>query len=54
VEEAGNTQGCRVTTTGFPGGQIDNKMATEGHRYAGRKDPELMRKSEIDEELALI
>jgi hypothetical protein len=29
----------------------DNKMATEGYRYAGRKDPELMRKAEWDEEL---
>jgi hypothetical protein len=26
-------------------------MATEGHRYAGRKDLELMSRSEIDEEL---
>jgi hypothetical protein len=26
-------------------------MATEGHRYAGRKDPKLMSKEEIDEEL---
>jgi hypothetical protein len=30
----------------------DNDMATEGRRYAGKKNPELMRRSEIDEELA--
>jgi hypothetical protein len=41
-----------VTAAGFPGGKIDNKMAIEGHRYAGRKNPELMSKVEIDEELA--
>jgi len=26
-------------------------MAIEGRRYAGRKNPEMMRKAEIDEEL---
>ena len=30
----------------------DRNMATEGRRYAGRKDLELMSRSEIDEELA--
>jgi hypothetical protein len=39
-------------TTDFPGGQINNNMATEGRRYVGRKNPELMSKVEIDEELA--
>jgi hypothetical protein len=29
----------------------DNDMATEVHRYAGRKNTELMSRSEIDEEL---
>jgi hypothetical protein len=33
VGDAGSTQGCRVTATGFPGGQTEGrKMATEGHR----------------------
>jgi hypothetical protein len=36
--------GLQSDNNSFPGGQIDNKMATEGHRCAGRKDPELMRK----------
>jgi hypothetical protein len=27
-------------------------MATEGHRYTGKKNPELMSRSKIDEELA--
>jgi hypothetical protein len=40
-----------VTATGLPGGKIDSNMATEGCRYAGRKNPELMSKAEIDEEL---
>jgi hypothetical protein len=39
-------------TTYFPGGKIDSQMATEGRRYAGRKNPELMSKEDIDEELA--
>jgi hypothetical protein len=30
----------------------DNNMATEGRRYAGRKNQELVSKEEIDEELA--
>jgi hypothetical protein len=29
----------------------DNDMATEGQRYAGRKNPELMSEAEWDEEL---
>jgi hypothetical protein len=41
-----------VTTTDFPAGKIDSEMATEGHRYAGRKNPELMREAKWDEELA--
>jgi hypothetical protein len=40
-----------VTTTDLSGGQINNKMSIEGHRYAGRKHRELMRKEKIDEEL---
>jgi hypothetical protein len=43
-----------VTATNFPGGKIDNKMGIEGHRYAGRKKSELMRKEEIDEEFTEI
>jgi hypothetical protein len=29
----------------------DNDMATKGQRYVGRKNPELMSRTEIDEEL---
>jgi hypothetical protein len=51
VEEAGNTQGCRVTAIDLPGGKIDNNMVTKGCTSAGRKDPELMSRDESDEEL---
>jgi hypothetical protein len=31
--------------------EIDNNMATEGRRYAGRKNSELWSQEDIDEEL---
>jgi hypothetical protein len=45
VDEAETLRISGVTAAGFPGEQTgDNDMATEGHRYAGRKNPELMSK----------
>jgi hypothetical protein len=41
-----------VIAVDLPGGKINNKMATKGRRYAGRKDPKLMSEVEWDEELA--
>jgi hypothetical protein len=41
-----------VTTTDFPRGQIYSEMATEGHRFVGRKNPELMSPAERAKELA--
>jgi hypothetical protein len=38
VGDTGSTQGCRVTTTGFPEGRTEGReMATEGHRCDGKK-----------------
>jgi deoxycytidylate deaminase len=55
VGDAGSTQGCRVTATGFPGGQTEGrKMATEGHRRDGKKIHQQPSKDEMDKELAEI
>jgi hypothetical protein len=55
VGDAGSTQGCRVTTTGFPGGQTKGrKLATEGHRCDGKKNHQQLRKVEVDKELTEI
>jgi hypothetical protein len=55
VGDAGSTQGCRVTATGFPGGKTEGrKMATEGHRRDGKKIHQQPSKAEMDKELAEI
>jgi hypothetical protein len=55
VGDAGSTLSCRVTATGFPGGQTEgSKMATEGHGCAGKKNHQQMSKAVIDEELTEI
>ena len=41
-----------MTIADFLAGKIDSEMANEGRRYAGRKNPELMREAKWDEELA--
>jgi hypothetical protein len=55
IGEDGSSQGCRVTITDFPGGQIKGrKMATEGHRRDGKKIHLQPRKTEVDKELDMI